>query len=103
MGLFSAGRKSKDLLFVSGQLPIEQGVDRIVSSLFYDRTLTCLRKNENVIFGIGLFKNDIVKTTLFLTNITQLSDVNQAHAAFFETVDELLVDPVVQLSEVAYV
>lgn len=120
MSPFSASKKSKDLLFVSGQLPIERGKEKIVSHQIYDQALICLENIESVIFDLGLAKEQILKTTLFLTDITQLSEVNQAYTDFFEQVDELPVrsafqvvalakgaaveiDAVVQLSEVTHV
>lgn len=117
---FSVSKKSTDLLFVSGQLPIERGKEQIVSHQIYDQALICLENIESVISCFGLTKEQILKTTVYLTDISQLNEVNRAYADFFEQVDELPVrsafqvvalakgasveiDAVAQLSEVTHV
>lgn len=86
---FSSSKKSNELLFVSGQLPILPGDEQLVSSLVYEQTLACLQNVESVICEANLIKNAILKPTLFVTNLTQLAAVNQAYVEFFESVEEL--------------
>ncbi|MCI7240090.1 RidA family protein [Aerococcus suis] len=86
MSAFVNERKANGFLFVSGQLPKnDQGeVDKTLS--IYDQTLSALSAIEKAAETEGASREDIVKTQLFITDISQIGEANKAYEDFFKNV-----------------
>lgn len=71
------------LVFTSGQLPLLDPVTKSTPEGITAQTELALQKLENVIKPYGLDRNDIVKTTAFISNMDDWAAVNQVYADFF--------------------
>ena len=77
-GPYSLGIKAGNLLFISGQVT-NPGVEGIK-----DQTLTALRKIKKILEVAGAKVSDIVKTTIYLKEMKDFKQMNQAYKEFFE-------------------
>ncbi len=80
---YSPYMKAGNLIFTSGQLPLIDTKLKISATGIEAQTRLVLEKIENLLRQEGLSKNDIVKTTAFLTNIADWDIVNAIYKDFF--------------------
>ena len=75
--------KIGNFVFTAGQLPLLKREKKAAPESIADQTLLCLQKIEALIKEHGLTKNDVVKTTAFISDIADWGAVNQVYADFF--------------------
>ncbi|WP_343706329.1 Rid family detoxifying hydrolase [Flavobacterium sp.] len=68
---------------ISAQLPIDPQSGKIVSGGVREQTEQCLENIKAILESIGHVMNDVVKTTVFLQNISDAEVVNGVLAKFF--------------------
>ncbi|WP_286969570.1 RidA family protein [Flavobacterium sp. UBA4854] len=68
---------------ISAQLPIDPQSGKIVAGGAKDQTEQCLENIKAILESIGHVMNDVVKTTVFLKNISDAEVVNEVLAKFF--------------------
>ena len=81
-GPYSVVREAGNLVFVSGQLPIDPETG-VMPQDIANQTRAALRNLETAVASAGLTKNNIVKTTVFMTNFTDFAAMNAVYADFF--------------------
>lgn len=81
--LFSAALIAGDLVFVSGQVGIDRQSGKISGDNTAAQTSAALDNLAAVLAGAGLTLDDVVKTTVFLTDISDLAEMNDAYRARF--------------------
>ena len=77
---YSASYRAGDLLFISGQIGIAEGslVDGVEA-----QTTQALANAHSVLDQNGLTLDDVVKCTVFMTDIENFSAVNDVYAGVF--------------------
>lgn len=85
VGPYSQGVKANagEIIFVSGQLPIDPNNGELSTGDIQKETKLCLNNIEAVVKAGGASKEDIVKVNLFVKDIEDFSVINQAYAEFF--------------------
>ncbi|HPO49082.1 MAG TPA: RidA family protein [Spirochaetota bacterium] len=83
VGPYSQGVVCGDFIFVSGQIPFTKE-GKLVSEDVKDQTRQSLLNIEAVLKACQSDKSKIVKTTIFLTDLTLFQSVNEVYANFFE-------------------
>ncbi len=81
-GPYSTAVEANGFIFLSGQLPVNPVTGEIISEI-KDATRLVLANIQSVITAAGLTMSDIVKTTIFLKNISDFPVVNEIYAEFF--------------------
>ncbi len=81
-GHYSPAIKSKGMLFLSGQLPIEPGTRKIPDTI-EEQTDLCLQNVELIIREAGCTKSNIVQMRLYISDVQLWDKVNERYAAFF--------------------
>jgi 2-iminobutanoate/2-iminopropanoate deaminase len=82
MGPYSQGIASGDLVFCSGQVGLDPATGQMVEG-FEAQVDRAIRNIGGVLDAAGLSYADVVKTTLFLTDIARFQDVNAIYETFF--------------------
>lgn len=83
IGPYSQAIRANGFVFVSGQIPLDPVTGNIVQGGVAEQTHQVL-KNLRVVFeaaGSGL--QEVVKTTIFLTNLDDFQKINQIYAEYF--------------------
>lgn len=83
IGPYSTYRTCGDLIFVSGQLPIESKNSEIVEGIGA-QTRKSLQNIGAILDELGLNFKHIVKATVFLKNIDDFSAMNEVYEDFLE-------------------
>ncbi len=71
------------LVFCSGQLPVDPGTGALVGGGIGAATRQVLANVEAVLGGVGATLGDVVKTTVFLTDLSDFEAMNAAYAEVF--------------------
>jgi len=80
-----AVRVSGELLFISGQIPLDPQSGELVGGTAAEQTRQCLRNLDAIARAAGSSLAGAVKLTVYLTDIGAFADVNEAYAEFFPT------------------
>ena len=85
VGTYSQAVKVGNLLFVSGQLPISPDSGELVTGNFKARARQVLNNLKNIIEAAGTNMDKVVKTNVFLTDLSNFTDVNEVYEEFFSS------------------
>jgi 2-iminobutanoate/2-iminopropanoate deaminase len=85
IGPYSQAVKVGNILFVSGQIPINAETGKIQRGNIEDLTKLVLKNLENIVLASDYKKENIAKITIFLKNIQNFETVNQVYSEFFKT------------------
>ena len=81
---YSTSRAVSDLIFVSGQLPIDPEIGRIPDDIA-EQTRLVLNNLKTAVEAAGLTQDNIVKTTVFMTDFDEFPVMNEVYTEFFNT------------------
>lgn len=82
IGPYSQAIEVAGTLFVSGQIPVDPTSGAIPETVT-DQATRSLTNLCNIISAAGYTTNDVVKTTVFITDIADFAAVNDVYAKFF--------------------
>jgi len=82
VGPYSQGIVYGDLLFISGQLPIDMATGEYPAGIG-EQALCCLRNLDAIAKEAGTSIQNAVKITVFLTDMNDFIEVNKAYTTFF--------------------
>jgi 2-iminobutanoate/2-iminopropanoate deaminase len=71
-------------VFVSGQIPIDPKTQKVVEGGIEKQTVQVLENLKNILESINLAMDDIVKTTVFLSDLGNFKQFNEVYAKYFE-------------------
>ncbi|HHX13386.1 MAG TPA: RidA family protein [Clostridiales bacterium] len=83
VGPYSQAVALNDLLFVSGQIPIDPATGQLVEGGVEQQTEQVMKNLRAIIEAAGLTLDNIVKATIFLVDIEDFGAVNQVYQSFF--------------------
>ena len=84
VGPYSAGIKSGDLIFLSGQLGLDPANNDFVEGGIEEQTKQALLNLQNVLEEVGADLSNVVKTIVFLNDINDFGKMNAVYAEFFK-------------------
>jgi len=73
------------LVFCSGQIPLDPQTEKIVGETAAEQCRQAMNNLKEVIAAAGGTFENVVKTTIFLTDMADFSEVNKVYAAYFES------------------
>jgi 2-iminobutanoate/2-iminopropanoate deaminase len=83
LGPYSQATGAGPLIFCSGQVPLLAATGELVSEDVAEQTKQALLNLGAVLKSAGLSYSNIVKTTVFLTDLSWFADMNAVYASFF--------------------
>ncbi len=83
IGPYSQAVRSGDLLFLSGQIPLDPATGQLVPGGIEAQTERAMKNLEAVLAAAGGSFKDVVKTTVYLTDLGEFQAFNTAYARFF--------------------
>ena len=84
IGPYSQAIVAGNLLFLSGQIPLDPERGKLVEGTVEAETRRVLQNLHEVLKVEGLTMHSIVKTTVYLTDLADFPRVNQTYAEFFQ-------------------
>jgi 2-iminobutanoate/2-iminopropanoate deaminase len=83
IGPYSQGMRAGDLLFVSGQVPLEPDSGELVKEDIDGQARRCLQNLAAVAEAAGGALSNAVRCTVYLTDMNDFARVNEVYAEFF--------------------
>ncbi|AGK55580.1 RidA family protein [Bacillus sp. 1NLA3E] len=83
IGPYSAFRITGNLIFTSGQLPINPETNEFPSNKIEDQTRQSLLNVKAILEENGCTMDNIIKTTVYLHNMNDFNAMNEAYKEFF--------------------
>jgi 2-iminobutanoate/2-iminopropanoate deaminase len=85
IGPYSHAVRAGDLLFCSGQIPLDPSTGELVGATPGEQAAQCLRNLQAVCRAAGTSLERAVRCTVYLTDMGAFAEVNEAYARFFAT------------------
>jgi 2-iminobutanoate/2-iminopropanoate deaminase len=85
IGPYSQAIAAGDLLFLSGQIPLDPASGTLVNGSIEDETRRVMDNLRAVLSAADRTCDDLVKTTIYLTDMGDFAAVNQIYAEYFTT------------------
>jgi len=83
VGPYSHGVWAGDLLFLSGQTPIDPATSALVEGGVAEQTQQVFANLTAVVEDAGLTMDDVVKCNVFLTDMADFAEMNAVYASHF--------------------
>lgn len=83
IGPYSQAISIGDMLFTSGQIPIDISTNTIPETI-EDQTRVVFSNLKAVIEAAGFTMKDVVKTTVFIKDMNEFAAMNEVYKTFFE-------------------
>ena len=84
IGPYSSALKVGDMLFVSGQIPVNPATGEMPEAITAQAEQS-LKNLKALVESAGYTLADVVKTTVFLADIADFAAINEVYASFFAT------------------
>ena len=83
IGPYSQAVRSGNMIFCSGQIPIDPATGEFVSNYVAEQTRQVLKNLSAVLEAAGSNLNNVVKTTVFLADMNDFTAMNEVYARYF--------------------
>lgn len=84
IGPYNQAIKAGSLLFVSGQVALKPGTNDLANADIIEETHQVLQNLKSILSEAGMDFSNIVKTTIFLSDMNLFGQVNEIYAKYFE-------------------
>ncbi len=83
IGPYSQAVRAGDLIFVSGQIPLDPGGESLVGDTPAEQAAQCMRNVAAVAEAAGSSLESAVRLTIYTTDLGAFADINEVYAGFF--------------------
>ncbi|MEN6357232.1 MAG: RidA family protein [Armatimonadota bacterium] len=85
IGPYSQAIKANGFLFISGQIPINPATGQMDAVDAVTQTKQVMENLKGILASQGMTFEDVVKTTIFLMDISDFSRVNDVYASYMQS------------------
>ena len=94
IGPYSQGVAAGNVVFVSGQLPIVPETGELHTGSIGEQTAQSMRNIEAILAEAGCTMKEVVKTTIFLKDMGDFSEVNSSYGKFFNETPQVEIEAI---------
>jgi len=84
VGAYSQATTNGDIVFTAGQIPMTADGDLLDDEEIAVQTRQCLENVKAILEEEGLTTQDVLKTTVFLADIDDFDEMNDAYEEYFQ-------------------
>ena len=84
IGPYSQAIEANGMIFLSGQLPVDPATGEFAPGGVAEQTAQCFENIKSILAEAGLTTANIVKTTVFLADMSLFAEMNGVYATYFE-------------------
>lgn len=84
IGPYSQAIEVNGFVFASGQIPINPATGEIVEGGIKEQTRQALTNASKIMEEAGLSLADVIKTTVFMSDMNDFAAMNEVYATFFK-------------------
>ena len=83
VGTYSQGISTGEIIFTSGQIPLDPSTGEVVEGDFKARARRVLQNINGILEASGSSISNSVKLTVFLTDLSRFAELNEVFLEFF--------------------
>lgn len=83
VGPYSHAVEMDGLVFLSGQTPLDSATGSLAAGGIKEQTEQCFKNLKAVLASCGLTTDDVLKVTVFLTDMANFKEMNEVYALHF--------------------
>ena len=83
IGPYSQAIQVGNLVYTSGQIPIDPATGAFVEGGIKEQTRQSLLNVQAILAEVGLTMSNVIKTTVFMADMNDFADMNVVYAEFF--------------------
>lgn len=83
VGPYSQAIEAGGFVFCSGQIAIDPKTDQVFTGPIEEQTKQVIENIQGVLAAAGMTLNNVIKTTMYLTNMNDFTVVNEIYARYF--------------------
>ena len=83
IGPYSQAVLIGDMLFISGQIPIDPATRQLITGNIGDEARQVMKNLEALLLASGLSFESVVKATIFLSDMNHFTEVNEIYGSYF--------------------
>jgi 2-iminobutanoate/2-iminopropanoate deaminase len=111
IGPYSQGISFSDLIFVSGQIPIDPSTGELIGGTIENQTHRVFKNLEAVLVAGGSDLGKAIKVTIYLKNIEDFAKINAVYTEYFKEpfparavveISRLPKDAIIEADAIAY-
>ena len=111
IGPYSQAIKAGNLVYVSGQLPIDPNTGKFTGNTIEEQTKISLENVKGILYEAGYSMEHVIKTVVFLKDMNDFAGMNNIYTSFFNEpfparaaveVARLPKDAMVEIEAIAY-
>ena len=84
VGIYSQGILSDNIIFTAGQIPLDPSTGEVIEGNFKTRVRRVLLNIDGILVEAGSSLSNAVKLTVFMTDLSRFSELNEVFLEFFE-------------------
>lgn len=84
IGPYSQAIEANGMVFMSGQIPVNPATGEFVEGGIVEQTTQVFENIKHVLAEAGLTTANVVKTTVFLEDMSLFADMNAVYAKYFD-------------------
>ncbi len=84
IGPYSQAIRSGNLVFLSGQIPIDPATGEMKMGSITEETTQVMKNLQAVLEAAGIGFENVIKTTIFLKDMNLFGTVNEVYGSFFK-------------------
>lgn len=85
IGPYSQAVQTGNLLFISGQISVDPESNQLIEGTISDEARQVMKNLEALLFKAGYSFEDVVKTTIFLRDMSHFTEVNEVYGSYFHS------------------
>jgi reactive intermediate/imine deaminase len=85
LGPYSHGATDGEILMTAGQIPVTPAGDVLNDAAIGTQTDQSLENIERILAAAGLGLSDVLKTTVYMTDIDQFAGMNETYRSYFDS------------------
>lgn len=83
IGPYNQATKANNMLFISGQIPINPETGELVSSSIEDETHMVMKNLGAILNEAGLAYEHVLKTSIFISDMNNFGKINEIYGMYF--------------------
>lgn len=84
IGPYSQAVRAGNMVFVSGQIPLNPETNEMVSGTIGEETHRVMMNLRAILEEAGMDLSNVIKTTIFLKTMDDFAQVNEVYASYFK-------------------
>ena len=84
IGPYSQAIEANGMIFMSGQIPVVPSTGAFIEGGIKEQTTQVFENIKNVLAEAGLTTDNVVKTTVFLADMSLFAEMNEVYAQYFD-------------------